>query len=203
MRSPNHFALALAAALLVTAACDRAQPDAQAAPPAEQAAPVDSATSMSEELRRFREGIPQTSALGDGAATERDSLVARYVRALEARDTAAFRAMAMDRAEFAYLYYETSPQANPPYELPADVVWFQIVGNNEKGAGRALQRYGGRGLGYQGYTCARQETQGENTIWSDCALRLRAEGVPPEMVLFGAIVERGGRYKFVSYENDL
>ncbi len=71
---------------------------------------MDSVVPRDVELARFRAGLEQPSGLVDAAPT-RDALVERYVRALERSDTAALAALAINRAEFAYLYYPTNPEA--------------------------------------------------------------------------------------------
>jgi hypothetical protein len=43
-----------------------------------------------------------------------------------------------------------------------------------------------------------------NTLWDECVLRFRgAVGDTVNRRLFGSIIERRGRYKLVSYANDL
>ncbi|HKP74484.1 MAG TPA: hypothetical protein VJT67_03025, partial [Longimicrobiaceae bacterium] len=134
----------------------------------------------------------------------RDSLVRRFVAALESADSAAFMPMMLSRAEFAWLYYETDPQAKPPYELPPELMWTQQMQQGERGISRALGRYGGRPLAFRGYACARDEARGPNHVWTDCRLSVAgADGNRAEVRLFGGIVERGGRYKLLSYANEL
>lgn len=165
---------------------------------------VDSLMSRDEELALFRKGLVEPAGFTGGAAS-RDELVRRYVRALERRDTAAFRDLVLARAEFAYLYYPTNPEARPPYDLSPGLMWFLLDGNGRKGIVRALDERGGRPLGYVGYACNRTPShQGANTVWAPCVVRrLQAPGDTVGERLFGPIVERGGRFKFVSYANKL
>lgn len=188
--------------LLASSACGRGEAREGTPPPA---APVDSARATREALARFRAETPGTAAeLGGAFATDRDTLVARVVRALERADTLAFEPMAVNRAEFAYLYYESNPQSRPPYELPPELMWMQMLEHNRKGVLRALDRFGGKPLGLRGYACEGEERQGENRVFTGCILRLRPEGGDTVSIrLFGAIIERGGRYKVLSYANDL
>jgi hypothetical protein len=165
---------------------------------------VDSARPVAQALARFRAPLPPVSELGGGFAEDRDTLVRRFVAALEQADSAAFMPMMMSRAEFAWLYYETDPQAKPPYELPPDLMWSQQLQQGERGISRSLERFGGRPLAYRGYRCARDEARGPNHVWTDCRLSvLGADGQRVEVRLFGGIVERGGRYKLLSYANEL
>lgn len=185
--------------LAALGACRGADARARAA-----AAPVDSARPAARALAQFRQGLPETRELGGGFATNRDSLVARFVRALERADTTAFSPMMLSRAEFAWLYYETDPQAKPPYELPPEVMWMQSIQQGERGIGRALARFGGRPLAYQGFACDRHAPRGPITVWTGCSVSVLGEGGQRVSVqLFGGIVERGGRYKLLSYANDL
>jgi hypothetical protein len=192
-----------------TAAAQTAVTPAAAAPP-RAAAPappgrvVDSILPMPELLRRFRADLgPAPAALGGGAPS-REALVRAFVRAVEARDTAALRRLVLSRAEFAYLYFPESPVSRPPYSAPPALAWFQLVEGSNKGGGRLLARLGGRPLGYAGHRCEGPgERQGANRVWARCTVRLaRAAGDTAERRLFGSVVARGGRYKFASYAND-
>jgi hypothetical protein len=207
---------ALTAALAAPAACggaaDRPAPPAAPAPnpPPNAAAPappgrvVDSIVPMAEQLRRFRAGLGPAPAALDGGAVSREALVRAYVRAVEARDTAALRRMVLSRAEFAFLYFPESPLARRPYEVPPGLLWFQITEGSNKGIVRALRRLGGRPLGYGGHACeGAPKREGPNRLWERCRVRVvRAPGDTAALRLFGSVLERGGRYKFVGYAND-
>jgi hypothetical protein len=196
----------LAALAALTIGCDR-EARARAADTtttvAASAGVVDSIFPPEEALRRFREPLPMVSAL-DGAMPSRDSLVRRFVRAIEARDTSALRSIVMTRAEFAHLYFETSPHARPPAQQPPALVWFLHTQNSVKGVSRALDRFGGRPLGFRGYTCApAPRVEGANTVWDDCLLHLGSGRDTTSIRLFGGVIERDGRFKLLSYSNDL
>jgi hypothetical protein len=210
--------VALTAALAASAACgggaDRPAPPPPAAPAADPvpnaaapAAPgrvVDSILPMAEQLRRFRADLgPAPAALAGGAAS-REALVRAYARAVEARDTVALRRMVLSRAEFAFLYFPESPLARRPYEVPPALLWFQITEGSNKGVVRALRRLGGRPLGYAGHACeGPPKPEGPNRLWERCRVRVvRAPGDTAALRLFGSVLERGGRYKFVGYAND-
>jgi hypothetical protein len=163
---------------------------------------VDSIFTPEESVRRFRVGLPAVAGLSGGARS-REGLVRKFVRAVERSDTATIRRLVLDRAEFAYLYYPSSPYAAPPYSQPPGLMWFQIQLNSEKGIVRVLRRFGGQPVPYKGHVCsAAPLRQGENRFWQECTMRLSAGGGTAVKRLFGAIVERGGRFKFVSYAND-
>jgi hypothetical protein len=204
-RSHSMLAACLALAAL-TVGCDRAPASrvSDTLPARAAAAPVvDSIHPPEEAMRRFREHLPVVSGLED-AERSRDSLVRRLVRAVEGRDTAALRRIVMTRAEFAHLYYPTSPHARPPAQQPPALVWFLNSQASEKGVSRALDRFGGRSLEVRGYTCASSpRVEGGNTIWDDCRLHVGAGGDTSSIRLFGGIIERDGRFKVLSYANDL
>jgi hypothetical protein len=118
---------------------------------------------------------------------------------VERHDTADLRAMVMSRAEFAYLYYPHTQYTRRPYELPPELLWFQIGQNSEKGIVRVLRRLGGQPLGVRSTKCEDEpEKVGPTRLWNRCLVR-RAGA---EERLFGSIMELDGRYKFVSYANE-
>lgn len=65
--------------------------------------------------------------------------------------------------------------------------------------------YGGRWLRLLSYDCGQEASrEGDNTIWGPCVLRCRSErGDTLRLRLFSQIIERDGRYKFLSYANKL
>lgn len=167
---------------------------------------VDSIFPVEEEIRRFKaaRGNVSTSEL-EHASASRDELVRRFMRGLEARDTAELRAMALSATEFIDLYYPTSIYSKPPYKQSPELVWMLIQQSGEKGIGRALQRYGGTDQKFEGYECdAEPLTSGENRVWEGCVIRWSpAQDIPSPIRLFGPIIERDGKLKFISYANDL
>jgi hypothetical protein len=194
------FGMMLGASACTALACNR--PDAQA-----KSAPrrvVDSIIPREEALRRFRTNLPPVVAL-EGGMESRDSLVAGYLDALGARDTATLAAIAVSRAEFGYLYYPTTPQGRPPYNLAPELMWFLLDQRSERGMRKALEIYGGQDLALVGYDCGPGESvEGENTVWGPCQVRFRrAKGDTVSQRLFSQIIRRGGRYKFLSYANKL
>jgi hypothetical protein len=188
--------VALAGAL---GACDRA-PRAAARP----AGVVDSVVPRTVALSRFRAGLDSVDAL-QGGAPSRDALVRAFVTALERSDTAAFQALLMSRAEFAWVYYPTNPQGLPPYDLSPELYWFLVDGRSRTGIARALEERGGRRLHVTGHTCdPTPSVEGRNRIYGPCVVRrVQAPGDTVAERLFGPIIERDGRFKFVSFANKL
>jgi hypothetical protein len=151
----------------------------------------------------FRAKLPgHPTRLGAGATTDRDALVAGYVRALERGDTTAFRAMQLDVAEFAWLYYLDSPMAQQPYELDPDVMWLQISSQSARGLTRALAHFGRHALGAPVPTCEPPKRAGALRLHA-CTLTLRAPDTRTDVTIPLSIVERDGRFKFVGYGNGL
>jgi hypothetical protein len=167
------------------------------------AAVVDSAMPIEVALERMRHGLPRPSGL-TGGSKSREELVRGFVAALEASDTAALRRMVLHRDEFAWLYYPSSRLSRPPYQLPPELLWFQMQGESEKGASLLLSDRAGTALGYIGHDCASERREGENRIHGHCELRrVTAVGDTVGERLFGLVMERGGTFKFVSYANKL
>jgi hypothetical protein len=189
------------AALSGLAACGGQS--AAAPPAARRPVHVDSIVAREETLRRFQASAQRVESLSGGAPS-RDALIHEFVWGLEARDTAVLRRLALDRDEFAFLYYPTAPQGLPPYDLEPGLLWFTLESGSHKGLARSLESRGGRALGFEGYRCdSIASRQGENTVWGPCTVRSRRKGVVMEERLFGLIVEREGRFKFVDYGNRL
>lgn len=194
-------------ALLAASACkDRPESAAAAAPAApETSSPgvVDSVFPMPVMLERFRQGLVEATRLEHGT-TSRDALVGDVVAALQASDTARFEALAVNVAEFAWLYFPTTSIAKPPYELPPALAWFRLQEGNRKGVFRALRELGGHRLELKSYRCGEEPAvEGTNRIWTGCALTLARDGAAPVSVrLFDSILERDGRFAILSYAND-
>jgi hypothetical protein len=190
-----------AAAIATLAACG--SPDARADLP-ESGRVVDSILPREEALRRFREGLAPVDSLAGGVGS-RDELVAAFVRAIAAADTAAIARMAVSRAEFAYLYYPTAVEGKPPYDLEPGLMWFTLYERSNEGARKALTRYGGRPMHLVDYDCGKGEhREDRNTIYGPCAVRWKTEaGDTVSVRLIGKILERDGRFKFLSYANPL
>ncbi len=199
MKTRNRTCILLAAAL----ACSAGEAREAASPPVTYSGVVDSILPLEEALRRFRADLLETTALEGGAAS-RDELVRRFVRAVETRDTTALRQMVLSRAEYAWLYYPTSAFSREPYYQMPQLNWFLNVASSEKGITRVVTRHGGRTLGFAGYQCPDSaRTDGGLSFWDGCLVTFEHEGDSRRMRLFGSIIERGGRYKFYSYANDL
>jgi hypothetical protein len=111
--------------------------------------------------------------------------------------------MIISRAEFGHLYYPTSPYTREPTKQAAALAWFLVIEPSKVGVTRVLDRFGGTSLGYRGYSCsALSKHEGDNVVWEGCALKITAAAGTGALHLFGPILEREGRFKFLSYAND-
>lgn len=166
---------------------------------------TDSILPVEEEIRRFRESAGRTAVTLEGGATSRDELIEHVARAVQHHDTATLVGLVIDRAEFIGLYYPHGEYVREPYRLSPELLWMLFTQNGEKGLRRTLQRFGGR-LEYAGHRCESPvRQQGPNRLWERCVIRRRAadDAGAAELVLFGSILERDGRFKLVSWANDL
>jgi hypothetical protein len=173
---------------------------------------VDSIFPIEEDIRRFREGMTPVDGF-DGGPASMEALVDAFLRRLEAGDVEGVAALAMSRTEFAYLYYPHTIYTAPPYELSPALVWFQQQNRSSRGLSRVLQRYAGKPLLDTGFQCPdKGEAFGPGRIWHGCTVLglVSEETAEPgaatgavEERLFGSILEIGGRYRFVSFSNEL
>ena len=162
---------------------------------------VDSILPVAELLQRFQTGLTRTDTLRH-ASPSPEALVERLARALAAQDTAELNAMALDRAEFAFLYYPGSSMSLPPYEAPPALLWGQILAASDDGAGKLLARLGGRRVSAHALRCPPPTVEGANRLIERCTVRLDASGTRAlEGNLFGTILTRDGRSKFISLAN--
>lgn len=167
---------------------------------------VDSILPVEEELRRFRTALggDSATALSHGAAS-RESLVRQFVRALAANDTTRLLAMAVTGREFADLYYPESPYTHAPYRQSPALAWSLIQNPSTSGLTRLVRRVGGRPIAYLDHRCEPKVLhEGRTTRFTGCIVRIVDEnGETVTKRWFGSVIERGGRYKFLSYTNQL
>jgi len=164
---------------------------------------VDSIFPADEEIRRFNEGVPRPPGLAGGAAS-RQELVRQFAAALRTSDTAALRALHITRSEFGYLVFPESPHVRPPYKTKPGVVWLQLMSESRRGMARLLERVAGSSVRISQLRCPTEPTvEGPNRYWRDCTVLLSGGNADPRhQHLFGPMLERGGRLKFLSYATD-
>jgi hypothetical protein len=217
-----RFSLSTAIALLGLVACTKAEPQVAAdsatialtpegAPYAYERIPldttrlpgtiVDSVFPMPEMMRRFRDGLPEVTALV-GAPTSRQALVEAFVTALATRDVPTLGRLTLSRAEFAWLYYPATSDYTRPNGLPPTLRWNQLTLASEKGIGRALDRMG-PGLTLEQLDCPNPPvSMGPAVLHVECMVRIRMSDKSLFTgQLFGPILEYAGGFKFTGYTN--
>ena len=164
---------------------------------------VDSIFPVEEEIRRFNAGLERPEALEAGA-TSRSDLVRLFAAALRRSDTAALRDLLVSRAEFGHFVFPESPFTSPPYKTKPVVIWTQLVGESTSGLQRLLKNVAGDSSRISQLACNEAaERQGANRYWRNCTVVLESPGRDARRIhLFGHVMERGGRFKFLSYSTD-
>jgi hypothetical protein len=164
---------------------------------------IDSILPPGEALRRFQADLTPVTEL-EAAPRGRDALVSKFIEALERADTAALEKLVLSKAEYGFLYFPTSVYSRKPYELPPDIAWLLNEQNGRKGSTRLLRRLSGHSLQFGGYKCGSPVREQGNVFWRGCGVKYvdPASSRPVTRRLFGTIMERGERYKFLSYAND-
>ncbi|HSJ25564.1 MAG TPA: hypothetical protein VK929_12895 [Longimicrobiales bacterium] len=198
---------AILAGVVAGTACTRADTDTDgtALAAAEHTpAHVDSVFPIAEEIQRFRAELPARATELSGGSGDMAGLVQRFMAALESRDGRELDAMMITPAEFIDLYYPHSRFTERPYEMAPQLVWFQLENYGSRGLNRALERFGGRDLGWHAWSCDNVTVEGPNRIHGNCVVSIRdAERGTGDVSLFGQVLERDGLFKFINYANGL
>ena len=164
---------------------------------------VDSIFPIEEEIRRFNADLARPDSLVGGARS-RAELVRLFENALARQDTSGLLDLLVTRAEFGYFVFPESPYSRPPYKTKPAIVWMQLVSDSERGLNRLLARIGHEQVRISNPQClVEAEREGRNRYWRNCTVNLRdSTGASRRLQLFGQIVERDGRMKFLSYSTD-
>ncbi|MBL8989503.1 MAG: hypothetical protein JNJ80_24750 [Gemmatimonadetes bacterium] len=190
--------------LIVVAALGCQDQNRSAQTPAPPPTAVDSAVPRDEALRRFRDGLDSLDELTDGASS-RDELIGRFMEAVERADTAELRRLTLTQREFAWIYYPTTPQGLPPYDLAPGLMWFMLETRGRTGLAKLMQERGGQPAKFVRSECDPDPSrEGDNLVWGPCAIvRRQPRGDVVTERWFGPIIERRGRFKFINYANKL
>lgn len=164
---------------------------------------VDSIFPIEEEVRRFASEVGPAPAVLESEWTSIDALVRDFVDAIASQDTSMLAKAVITPVEYIHLYFPESPYTEPPYEMNPAVIWFQMSSGSGRGLGRALDRFSDPALEMEGYVCDRVIEQGPNRIHEECRVMLRQGDDTRELRLFGPVLERDGRVKFLTYTNEL
>lgn len=194
--------LVWAAMPFVVLACDRPAPGDTADTPRSYPPGyiVDSIHPPEEALRRFRLGLDTPSVL-DGPRS-RDDLYREFATALAKRDTAALSALVVNKAEYAFLVYPELRISQPPYRQPPEIAWMMSATATGGGMAKLLGRADRMQL--LGYTCEQEpDREGTLRLWKDCVVSTQTAEGTRNLRLFGALIERNGRFKFAGLNNSL
>lgn len=164
---------------------------------------VDSILPVEEQLRRFRVDLPEVTTLASDARS-REAIVREVVSAVEKGDAPRLASLAVSPAEYAWLVYPATEHVSGPMTQAPQLAWYLLSTASDVGQRRLLERLGSQPLRVTGHTCAtRPVHQGANEIWSGCmVIRRNEEGREVRQRLFGALIEREGRWKVLSFAND-
>jgi hypothetical protein len=129
--------------------------------------------------------------LGSASATSRDALVRKLVRSLNTYDAHTIGRLRLSAAEYAYVYFPSSRWVRKPYNASSEP---------ER---RLINELGGRALELTSYSCDEIPlVEGDGRLWNGCRLVLKMFGRRTATLrMEGAIVERGGKFKFVDLAN--
>lgn len=209
---PARFARhGLAALLLLSSgtACRRAPEGAEAiAKRTAVAATSDSVVPVpfSAMLSEYRKLVGDSVAGFSPVFATKEALFARFDELAERGDTAALRTLALSPREFAWLYAPDARLSQPPYSMPPAAHLLFLTGASDDGMVKLANEFPKGTLHVLRHHCdrpARQEAG--QTVWEYCLVDYRAgkDTATKSSLLHGAVVERGGRFKFVSLGNRL
>ena len=167
---------------------------------------IDSLLPPEEEARRFRAAYPGDSATSFvGGEGSRDALVRRFVHSLAAADTNDLRKIVVKGREFVDIYYPGSPYAAGPYHQPVGFAWRMIQEPSVAGFTKLVRRLAGHPMTLVAHECEPTILrEGKVHRYTGCLVRIvDARGDTVTRRLFGSIVSYEGRFKFLSYTNDI
>ena len=133
-----------------------------------------------------------------------EALATAVLGAVERRDAATLRGLALDEQEFRDQVWPELPAARPDRNLPFSYVWGDLRQKSEEGLAQTLARYGDRK-----YMLVSVRMAGETTRYSTYAvhretvLQVRDDtGTQADLRLFGSTIEKDGAWKVFSYVVD-
>lgn len=145
---------------------------------------------------------PSAPPLGN-AQPSLDALACRVLNAIERRDAAALRALALDEQEFRTYVWPHLPAARPQRNLPFSYVWGDLHQKSEMELSRTLAEYGGRR-----HALISVAAEGEATSYPgvvvrrDTVLRVRGESGDAAIRVFGSTIQSDEGWKVFSYVVD-
>ena len=171
---PAAVRFLVVAAVIVTAACSAP------AEPTRSAAPLTQTFASPEELARA------------------------VLAALERKDLAALRAMALSEAEFREHVWPELPTSRPERNVPFDYAWGQLKQHSDGSLAETAGRYAGRPLRF-----VRTSFRGETTQYQTFGVMRESEIIAADesgreliLRLYGSAMLKDGRYKLYSFVVD-
>jgi hypothetical protein len=148
-------------------------------------------------------GGSSTSFLSN-AYPSTEALSTAVIAAVERRDTAALRAVALNEEEFREHVWPELPASRPERNLPFSYVWGDLRQKSDAGLALTLQRHGGRR-----YALVSVRHVGETThypsyvVHRETVLHVRDEaGMVTDLRLFGSVIQKDDVWKVFSYVVD-
>ncbi len=139
-----------------------------------------------------------------GTQATPEALASAVLTALERRDEAALRTLALNEQEFRDHVWPELPAARPERNLPFGYVWGDLHQKSDVGLTTILGEHGGKR-----YELVNVRATGETTrydtylVHRDIVLVIRDPGgATREMRLFGSMIEKDGAWKVYSFVVD-
>lgn len=122
----------------------------------------------------------------------------------EHRDPAVLRALAVDEQEFRDHVWPDLPSARPERNLPFSYVWGDLHQKSDASLARTLATHGGNHYELVGVQFLGETTQYNSyVVHRETVLGVKdGSGRALQVKLFGATLEKGGRFKVFSYVVD-
>jgi hypothetical protein len=149
-------------------------------------------------------GCGGSSPLLSNAYPSLETLTAAVAEAVQRRDEATLRSLALNEEEFREQVWPELPAARPERNLPFSYVWGDLRQKSEGGLALTLIRHGGRR-----YSIVSVRNDGEVTkyvtyvVRRDTVVHVRDEtGTEADVRLFGSVIQKDGGWKVFSYVVD-
>lgn len=124
--------------------------------------------------------------------------------AVEQRDVASLRTLALTEQEFRENVWPELPAARPERNLPFSYVWGDLRQKSEQSLARTLAQHGGRRYALVSVRNAGEATHYPSyTVYRETVLEVRDEsGAQIDLRVFGSTIHKNGTWKVFSYVVD-
>jgi hypothetical protein len=141
-------------------------------------------------------------SLADNWFDTPEDLARRVVEAVRTKDVPTLRDLRVSEKLYKEELCPAFLASKPRHTMNVDFHWNLLQVNALEGMREILNRYGGQPIEYRGLEDPDEiEEYGTFRLWRRVRVRIQLEGKEKEISarLFGAIVERNGRFKLLSY----